>query len=53
MDKPPKKHHFLFYIFQFDRKEYIMDAETEKNLRKKVHNGLWQLKRGKENHGER
>ena len=35
-----KKHHFLFYIFQIDKKRYILDERKENLLRQWLQNRL-------------
>lgn len=48
-----KKHHFLFYIFQFDKKDYIMDAEKEISLHRKIHEMLGLTNKGDSDDGTR
>ena len=37
MKKPEKKHHFLYYIFQFDKETCMMDEKPRNFLQKLLH----------------
>lgn len=52
MEENDKNHHFLYYIFQYDKKNCKMDAEQENGLKRQIRKMLQLFHKGERENGK-